>query len=203
MSESRRKYVGYPNAKSRPQTYFLYPPGRGGGGDFCYPTMGKTSHAEKIDVSKFLVFNRYLVLLNEFNGAIGVGFYRNAGAAFTCSNSRGAPMDWWIALSHQGELTDEEIVQRGVKITTPAFDTAYLVEQLIEFPVDKIPQPVLANGGVDPRWQGEIWYQMYWGDANAMAYAYTTESTSPSPPPSAFSPYMRLKVEKHDFDVKV
>lgn len=203
MRETRRQYLGYPNAKSRPQTYFLYPPGRGGGGDFCYPTMGKTSHAEKIDVSKFLVFNRYLILYNHFFGAIGVGFYANAGAAGSCSNSRGAPLDWWIALSHQGELTDEQIVARGVKVTTPPYATAYQFEQLIEFPVDKIPQPVLPNGGIDPRWQGEIWYQMYWGDPNAMAYGYHTTSASPTPPPSAFTPYTRLTVEKHDFDIKV
>lgn len=203
MSESRRKYVGYPNAKSRPETYFLYPPGKGGGGAYCLPTLGKTSHGEKIDVSKFLVFSRYLILFNEFLGATGVGFYRNAGADGTCSNSYGAPMDWWIALSHQGELTDAEIVERGVQITTPPYATAFENDQYIEFPVDKIPQPVLKNGGVDPRWQGEIWYQMYWGDANALAYAYTTESTLPTPPPSAFDPYFRLKVEKHDFDIKV
>lgn len=203
MRETRREYVGYPNAKSRPQTYFLYPPGRGGGGDFCLPNMGKKSHAEKIEVSKFLVYNRYLVLYNRFNLAQGVGFYQNAGAAGSCSNSRGAPLDWWIALSHQGELTDEEIVARGVKVTTPPYNTAWQIEQFIEFPVDKIPQPVLKNGGVDPRWQGEIWYQMYWGDETAMAYGYRNTTTSPSPPPSAFEPDTKLIVEKHDFDIKV
>lgn len=202
MSESRRKYVGYPNAENRPDTLFLYPGGKGGGGAFCYPTLGMKSYAAKIDVSKFLVFNRYLILRNIFQLVTGVGFYKNAGAAGTCSNSRGAPMDWWVALSHQGELTDNEIVARGVKITTPPYASAFENDQYIEFPVDKIPQPVLRSGGVDPRWQGEIWYQIYWGDENALAYAYQTD-VMPSPSPSDFWPVLALSVHKHDFDIKV
>lgn len=209
MSQSRRKYLGYPNAKNEPETRFLYPFGRGGGSSNCFPTMGKTSHAEKIEVSKFLVFNRYLVLLNSFSPTTGIAFYTNAGESCDvfgncCDNSRGDPIDWWIALSHQGELTDEQIVSRGIKVESPPYDGSTPADQLFEFPVDKIPQPVLKDGGLDTRWQGEIWYQIYWGNVDAMAYAYTTNSTASSPPPEDFDPVLQInKVEKHDYDVEV
>lgn len=207
MSESRRKYVGYPNAKNRPDTLFIYPPGKGGGGSFCLPTTGKTSHAEKIEVSKFLVLNRYLILLNSFSPISGVGFYTNAGESCgffgCCDNSQGDPMDWWIALSAQGELTDEEIVKNGVRMESPVI-TGNEDDQLIEFPFDKLPQPVFRNGGANPNWQNEIWYQIYWGDPNAMTYTYRNVTGASSPTESDFEPLLQItSVEKHDFDIEV
>lgn len=207
MSQSRRKYVGYPNAKNRPDTIFLYPGGKGGGGSFCLPTLGKTSHAEKIEVSKFLVLNRYLILFNQFSPTSGVGFYTNAGESCNffgcCDNSQGDPLDWWIALSAQGDLTDEEIVKYGVQMESPPIG-GLAPDQFIEFPFDKLPQPVFRNGGVNPDWQNEIWYQMYWGDSNAMAYAYRNVTGSMTPTESDFEPVLQItSVEKHDFDIEV
>lgn len=171
------------------------------------PTLGKTSHAEKIEVSKFLVLNRRLVLLNSFSPTTGIGIYTNAGEVChffgCCDNSQGDPMDWWIALSDQGDLTDDEIVRRGVQMESPVIGSNP-DEQYIEFPFDKLPQPVFRNGGVNPNWQNEIWYQIYWGDPDAMAYAYRNVTGATSPTESDFEPILEVtRVEKHDYDIEV
>lgn len=180
MSQTGRKDLAKP--KSQQETVLLdiiqYCGGGGGGG--CPITMDATQFVYPIRVPKFLVFNRSLLLENpEF---IGVNIYTDAGATMFCDHSLGSLVDWWLGFSANGVLTDAEVKAQDIQISGMSPHEIFVNW-------NKLPQPVLRGGGVNPDWENRIYVHIVWDSAG-----FVTESP------------MRdgiLNVVKHDYDEKI
>lgn len=185
MSQSQRKDFAFPRSQVDIADFIIFRFCGGSGGGECPALLGTDRFVYPIKVPKHLVYNKSLLLNNpEF---IGVEIYGNAGAVGLCNPaSDGVLQPWWLAFSDDGNLTADEIKQRGIYIDdAPPFT--------IEVDGSKLPQPVLQGGGANPDWQQRIYVHIYWGNPN-----YVT-----------FSGYLAnqdervLEVVKHNYDIKI
>lgn len=180
MSESGRKNLAYPRSQVETRRFFIlrFCGGMGGGG--CAVPLNASQFVYPIRVSKHIVYNRSLLLENPENG--GVNIYTNAGSNGFCNETFGARRSWWLAFSDNGVLTPDEIMQRGIEIATES-------PHLIEVQANKLPQPVLPNGGANPNWQNRIYVHIYWGNSSYVADAVMRDDI--------------LNVVKHNYDIKL
>lgn len=180
MSETGRKDLAKPKSEQDTILFDIIQYCGGGGGGGCAETMDATQFVYPIRVPKFLVFNRSLLLENpEFNG---VQIYTDAGAVMFCDHSLGTLQDWWLGFSDDGVLTDQEVKDQNIVITgTPP--------QLIDVSWNKLPQPVLLGGGVNPDWENRIYVHIVWGSPDFVTDSPMREGI--------------LNVVKHDYDEKI
>lgn len=184
MSQSTKKDFGYPRSQEEARTYQLLRFCGGQGGGDCPPVLGYTQYKYPIRVSKFLTYNKSLLLENpEFTG---VDIYTDAGASGFCDHSIGTRVPWWLAFSDDGVLTDAEVIGQGLQINGAPPHQIYVQAQ-------KLPQPVLRGGGANPDWENRIWIHIVWENES-----YVTQSSF-----LANNIEGVLKVVKHDYDVKV
>lgn len=174
-SDSGFKAVGRPDAALDGGFLFnMYCGGKGGGG--CLDPIGMTGVVLAYRMPRFIVRNRRILFENkEFNG---VRIFTDAGASGLCSHSLGSEVGFYMTLSADGNLTDEEVVRRGKFI-------AGVLPYDIEFLAKDIPQP--ANGA---EWIGYIFVHLYWGNAG-----YINEG-------GAIDEYS-MRIKKHDYDIQV
>lgn len=174
MSNSGFCPVGRPDAMLEDANYlfFVYCGGLGGGS--CVLPLGVTGVTYPVKIPKFITRNTKLVFENpEF---IGIRIYTDAGPAGFCANSIGTEVPFYMALSVDGNLTDEQVVAQGVQLSgAPPYS--------IEFTEKKIPQPT------HPDWDGNIYVQLYWGSA-----AYVN-GVGGLPDNST------LQITKHDYEI--
>ena len=176
MSDSGFKKVGRPDASVEAGfMFFQYCGGSGGGG--CLPLLGVTGVVLAYKMPRFIVRNRRIIFENkEF---LGVRIFNDGGAAGLCDHTLGSEVGFYMALSADGQLTDEEVQQRGVFLTGELpYD--------IEFLAKDIPQPALGA-----EWLGYIFVHLYWGSTN-----YLNEGGSV---PDQFS----MRIKKHDYDIQL
>ena len=174
MSQGPQVPSGRPDAMVEEAThlFFVYCGGRGGGG--CVLPIGATGLTYPVKIPKFITRNIRLVFENPEFG--GIRIYSDGGASGFCDHSLGADVDCYMALSIDGSLTPEQIMQRGVILTGP---TPYT----IEFTENKIPQPL------NPLWDGNIYVQLYWGNAAYISGIGANPSDN------------TLQITKHDYEI--
>lgn len=175
MSNSGFCPVGRPDAMLEDANYlfFVYCGGMGGGG--CVFPIGVTGITYPVKIPKFITRNTKLIFENpEFSG---IRIYTDAGPSGFCDHSIGTDVPFYMALSVDGNLTPEQIMRQGVQLSGP---TPYS----IEFTEKKIPQPT------DPAWNGNIYVQLYWGNAGYINGIGTQVPTDSS-----------LKITKHDYEI--
>ena len=167
--------VGRPDAMLEDASYmfFVYCGGLGAGG--CVLPIGVTGVTYPVRVPKYITRNTRLVFQNPEVG--GIRIYTDAGPSGFCANSLGSEVPFYMALSVDGNLTPEQIMQRVVQlIGAPPYS--------IEFTELKIPQPN------DPLWNGNIYVQLYWGNA-----AYINGQGLQVPDDRS------LRITKHDYEI--
>lgn len=176
MSESGLRNLGRPDANVEASYLaFRYCGGSGGGG--CITTLGQTGIVLSYRLQKFIVHNKRIIFENkEF---FGVRIYSDAGASGGCSHSLGVEQPFWMALSIDGNLTDAQVVERGVQLSGP-------LPYTIEFKAEDIPQPY--EGG----WSAHIFVHLYWGNAGFIVENQDSEITEAS-----------MRVVKHDYDINI
>lgn len=166
--------VGRPDAMLEDATFlfFVYCGGMGGGG--CVLPMGITGLTYPVKIPKFITRNTKLIFENPEFGGLRV--YADAGPSGSCANSLGVEQPFYMALSVDGLLTGAQIMAQGVQLSGA-------LPYSIEFNELKIPQPV------HPDWDGNIYVQLYWGNAGYIngAGAVPTDST--------------LRITKHDYEI--
>lgn len=182
--QTRRIDLAYPKSEVKTANeYFIQLFCGGAGGGDCIPVLGYEQFVYPIRVSRSTVFNRSLILHNpEFTG---VDVFSNGGAVGICPASADERQPWWLAFSVNGVLTAGQILAQGMEFDQePGFD--------IEVGWDKLPQPVLPGGGVNPLWERRIYVHIYWGDAGFVS------------PSSYLINQIEgvLQVVKHDQDIK-
>lgn len=158
MSETRRADLAYPKSQTDDQGMFYYLQRCGGmGAGECGVIIGSTQFVYPIRVSKFVTFNRSLLLQNPTLG--GVEIFNNLGSGGVCANNLGTWQPWYLAFSDNGILTDDQVRERGILISAPMppFD--------VEVDWSKLPQPVLEGGGVNPNWENRIYVHIVWASA--------------------------------------
>lgn len=172
MSDAGRIARGRPDAMIEAGFYyFIYCGGQGGGG--CLEPLGTTSTVFSIRVPKFIVHHRRIIFENK--EVRGIRIYTDGGAVFGCDHSLGSEVSWYMALSNDGLLTDEQIVERGIELSGA-------LPYEIEFLEDKIPQP--SEGG----YAGKLYVHVYWGNTG-----YINEGGSIG--------NQSIKIVKHDYDI--
>lgn len=181
MSERGRNDAAYPRSEisDTPYQILKFCGGLGGGG--CAILLSATQFVYPIRVPKFLTFNRSLLLANkEF---IGVDIYTDAGPdGFFCTHTLGSRVGWWLGFSDTGVLTDLEVKAQDIPITG-----APPHEILVNW--NKLPQPILQGGGINPDWENRIYVHIVWDSA---LYVSATELYEGI-----------LSVTKHDYDLKI
>lgn len=176
MSDSGFQKVGRPDAGVNGGfIFFQYCGGQGGGG--CLPLLGVTGVVLEYKMPRFIVRNRRIVFENkEF---LGVRIYDDGGSTPFCDHSLGTEQGFYMALSNDGNLSTEEVIQRGVFLTGALpYD--------VEFLAKDIPQP--AEGA---NWLGYIYVHLYWGSTSYINEGGFT--------PDQFS----FRIKKHDYDIQL
>jgi hypothetical protein len=180
MSETSRKDLAKPKSQADGllQDILQYCGGGGGGG--CAVTMDSTQFVYPIRVPKFVVFNRSLLLRNlEF---VGINIYSDAGSNGFCDHTLGTLQPWWLGFSDDGVLTDTEVKAQDIMIDT-------LSPQDILVMHNKLPQPVLMGGGVNPDWENRIYVHIVWDSPGLVREFALVEGI--------------LQVVKYDYDEKI
>lgn len=176
MSDSGFKKVGRPDAGVNGGfIFFQYCGGIGGGG--CIDPLGVDGVVFEYKMPRFIVRNRRIVFENkEF---VGARIFSDGGASGLCDHSLGSDVGFYMALSADGNLTDEEVQSKGVFLTGELpYD--------IEFLAKDIPQPA-----GQAEWLGYIFVHLYWGSTS-----YLNEGGAI---PDQFS----LRIKKHDYDIQI
>lgn len=181
--ETTRKDLAYPKSRVDAPLYWIFYLCGGKGAGECAELLGTTEFVYPIRVSKFLTFNRSLLIRNP--NFPGVHIFSDAGSDGFCAHTTGALQQWWLAFSDDGVLTPDEIMERGTLM--PA--TTDNVE--VEVGWEKLPQPILQGGGANPDWQRKIYVHIYWGNASFVM----TQSEYPLTENS-------LVIVKHNQDIK-
>lgn len=174
MSDTGQANVGRPDASvDAGFMFWQYCGGKGGGG--CVNPLGVTGKVLSYRMPRFIVRNKRIIFENK--ELYGVRIYSDGGAAGFCSHSLGVEQGFYMALSSDGNLTDEEVVQRGKFITGA-------LPMDIEFLAKDIPQPVL------PTWDGYIFVHLYWGNTSFVSEGDTIDENS-------------MRIKKHDYDIQL
>jgi hypothetical protein len=174
ISDTGQLKVGRPDASLDGGFIFKqYCGGSGGGG--CLTPLGVTGISIPYKMPRSIVRHRRILLENkEFTG---VRIYTDAGSNGLCPNSIGTEVGFYLALSIDGNMTAEEMQQRG----------KFIIGALpydIEFLAKDIPQPK------EPSYDGYIYLQYYWGNAG-----YINEG-------GAIDQYS-MRIKKHDYDIEL
>jgi len=185
MSESGRKDLAYPKSQVQTAPFIIFRLCGGAGGGDCAFVLGYNHLTYSFKVSKFIVFNRSLILNNpEFNG---VEVFSDGGAAGLCDHTTDVRQGWWLAFSDDGLLTTDQVMATGtfIEATAPPFD--------IEVQWNKLPQPVLAGGGANPNWESRIYVHIVWSAEDLV----TTSAALINQLDNV------LTLIKHDYDEKI
>lgn len=174
MSDTGQGAVGRPDANiDGGFIFYQYCGGKGGGG--CLEPLGVTGIALEYRMPRFIVRNRRIIFENK--ELFGIRIYSDGGAAGFCDHSLGVEQGFYMALSLDGNMTDEEVQSRGQFITGALpYD--------IEFLAKDIPQPVQAG------WDSHIFVQLYWGNVNFINEGGDIDENS-------------LRIKKHDYDIQL
>lgn len=175
MSDNGYQKVGRPDAGVDAGFLFMQYCGGSGAGGCLFP-LGVT-HAEIFfRMPRFIVRNKRIVFENkEFTG---VRIYNNGGAAGLCANSLGVEQGFWMALSADGQLTEDEVKTKGKFITGALpYD--------IEFLAKDIPQPVGGD------WLGYIVVQLVWASP-----LYLNEG-------GGIPNQNSMRIKKHEYDIQL
>lgn len=174
MSDSGFKKVGRPDANvDGGFIFYQYCGGKGGGG--CLEPLGTTGIVLEYRMPRFIVRNRRIIFENK--ELFGIRIYSDGGAAGFCDHSLGVEQGFYMALSSDGNLTDEEVQSRGKFITGALpFD--------IEFLAKEIPQPAELS------WDNQIFVHIYWGNVNFINEG--GEITEDA-----------MRIKKHDYDIQL
>lgn len=174
MSDSGFKAVGRPDANvDGGFIFYQYCGGKGGGG--CLEPLGTTGIVLEYRMPRFIVRNRRIIFENK--ELFGVRIYSDGGAAGFCDHSLGVEQGFYMALSSDGNLTDEEVQSRGKFITGALpFD--------IEFLAKEIPQPAELS------WDNQIFVHIYWGNANFINEGGAISEDA-------------MRIKKHDYDIQL
>lgn len=187
MSESGRQDLAYPKSQveSTPSGFILFRLCGGAGGGDCSQLLGTNMMTFSFKVSKFIVFNRSLLLNNPEFG--GVDIWSDGGASFPCDHTSDVRQPWWLAFSADGQMSHDEVVQKGIPISAdePPYD--------IEVQHTKLPQPVLPGGGANPDWEARIYVHIAWASASFVTNSGALLNQLDSV----------LKLVKHDYDEKI
>lgn len=165
---------GYPKSlQKKDWLYFRYCGGKGGGGCFYVQTLTQVRFA--IEVNPFLVRNRSLTLNNP---AGVIEFYgKGTDLGSGCFTSSGSPLNWYLAFSTDGVLTNAECVaQNNLQTGAAGYD--------IEIPESKLPQPS------DAGWDGKIYVHICWIVAGIVSDAVLANDQQ------------YLRVVQHNYDVR-
>lgn len=181
MSETSRQDLAKPKSDQSAILFDIIQYCGGGGGGGCATVLGATQYVYPIRVPKFLVFNRSLLLENpEFNG---VQIYTDAGPdGFFCDHTLGTKQDWWLGFSDDGILTDQEVKDQNILVPS-----AQPQEIFVNW--NKLPQPVLRGGGVNPDWENRIYVHIVWEIAEFVTDSPLRDNI--------------LTIVKHDYDEKL
>lgn len=181
MSESGRKDLAFPRSEITDTPYQILKFCGGAGGGGCYVVLGATQFVYPIRVPKFLTFNRSLLLANkEF---IAIDIFTDGGPdGFFCSNTPAVRVPWYLGFSDDGVLTDAQVKDQDIVI-----NTAPPHEILVNW--NKLPQPVLQGGGVNPDWENRIYVHIVWDSPLYVMQFPMYEGI--------------LSVIKHDYDIKI
>lgn len=176
MSDSGFQKVGRPDAGvDGGFIFFQYCGGTGSAG--CLSLLGVTGVVLAYQMPRFIVRNRRIVFENkEF---YGTRLYTDGGSIPLCSHSIGTEVDFYMALSADGNLTDEEVQERGVLLSGELpYD--------IEFLAKDIPQPAgQAN------WLGYIFVHLYWGSTDLVNEGVFVPSQN------------SMRIKKHEYDIQL
>lgn len=175
MSDSGYKKVGRPDSGIDAGFLFMQYCGGTGGGGCAFP-LGVT-HAEiYFKMPRFIVRNKRVVFENkEF---MGVRIFTDGGASGFCPNSPGVEVGFWIALSADGQLTQDQVKAKGKFING-------VLPYDIEFLAKDIPQPIGSD------WLGYIVVQLVWD-----SLSYVNEGASI---PNQNS----MRIKKHEYDIQL
>lgn len=174
MSESGRKDLGYPQSEITHRRFILERWCNSYGAGGCPSVLGVTQFVYYIRVSKYLTFNRSLLLNNPEEK--GIAIYSDAGASGGCAHSNNILQPWWLGFSTTGSLTDAQVKAQDIEITDPApldIDVAW----------SKLPQPT------DAGWNNKIYVHIVWDSASYIQLAPMYDGI--------------LKVVKHNRDLEV
>lgn len=149
------------------------------GGYVCPVVLGATQYVYSIPVSKFIVYNRSLLLQNSL---FGVDIYTDGGADPFCPNTVNVRQDWWLGFSDDGVMTDLEVKGQGNQFNA---ELPYQIEIL----GNKLPQPILLDGSPNPNWDNKIYVHVVWNSALYVQPTAMFENI--------------LKVAKHNYDIKI
>lgn len=152
MSETGRKDLAYPKSKIDDKMAFWFVYCGGSGAGFCLLPLGTTQFVYPIRVPKFIVFNRSLLLNNNF---VDIG--TDGGSDGFCPNSFGVRQPWYLAFSADGVMTDQEVIAKGMMFNQPAEPSYDIFVQAKD-----LPQPT------DPDWQGRIYVHIVWASSSYM-----------------------------------
>lgn len=174
MSDTGQANVGRPDASvDAGFMFWQYCGGKGGGG--CISPLGTTGKVLTYRMPRFIVRNKRIIFENK--ELFGVRIYSDGGVSGFCSHSLGVEKGFYMALSADGNLTDEQVVQKGKFITGA-------LPMDIEFLAKDIPQPAAAS------WDGYIFVHLYWGDATYVSEGNTIDENS-------------MRIKKHDYDIQL
>jgi hypothetical protein len=174
MSDTGQANVGRPDANvDGGFIFYQYCGGKGGGG--CLDPLGVTGIVLSYRMPRFIVRNKRIIFENK--ELFGVRIFSDGGATGFCDHSTGVEQGFYMALSADGNLTDEEVQSRGKFITGALpYD--------IEFLAKDIPQPVQAS------WDGYIFVHLYWGNTSFVNEGGDIDENS-------------MRIKKHDYDIQL
>lgn len=177
MSTSDLKNKGYPKSLLK-KDWSIYKYCGGGGGGPCPFVQNNTQIVFSIETNPYLVYNRSMLLRNpEF---FGIVLYDDLGSDGFCPNSynENNPQDWYLGFSASGSLTDQEVIDQGLKQEgkLPPFDIEVFGSQL--------PQPT------DDLWQEKIFVHVVWLNSAFISDQLYTDDVQ------------YLRPVKHNYDVR-
>ena len=180
MSGTTKKDVGYPKSEEEAIKYLILRFCGGAGGGGCVTLLGATQFVYPIRVSKLLTYNKSLTLDNlEFTG---VDIFTDGGSVPFCDHSPDVRQPFWLGFSDDGILTDGEVKKQDIQITGAPPHQIFIQG-------NKLPQPVLRGGGINPNWENRIYVHIVWNSSSFVSVFPLSESS--------------LGVVKHNQDLKI
>ncbi len=182
MSVSDIQKIGYP--KSQVKRDWIWLPYCGGAGaEECPEVLTSTKVTFFVETNPYLTYNRGIILQNPVGldtiTGDGLRIFADTGAGGGCDHNYGAEITWYLALSADGILTDQEIINQGLTFSGSA---PYNIE---------INNPALIPQPTNSLWDNKIYFTIYWGVANTyVAFEDLQDNVQ------------YLRVVKHDYEVK-
>lgn len=180
MSDNGRAFRGRPNTiKTNENQTVLYQYCGGSGGGAGPPQLGVTGIVLEYKVSKYIVYNRKIILNNDSIWGIRI--------TSDLLGSNDVPC--YIGLSDRGDRNIQTTARASGLIATGA------LPYNIEFDERYCPQPITrppAAPGPNTDWVAKVYVYLYWGNS-----AYYNQNADGSITTKAF------RIIKHDNDMKI